>query len=120
MDGKWSNCGAWFAVSDDQGTLTLFGTGDKGRYDPLPSEQFFPWDYSPIVHDVHRFVLDERTQQPPHLLPRTIICDVLGRPHDIQPLTAASTYPHSAPLFRVSRALLTVCILFHSRAAERS
>jgi hypothetical protein len=90
VDGKWSGNGLWFATSDDQGTMTLFGTGDKVAYDSAPQEQFFPWDFASVLQDANHYVIDERTQQPHYMLPRTVICDVLGRPHSIAPPTVAS------------------------------
>jgi hypothetical protein len=90
VDGKWSSSGLWFAVSDDQGTMSLFGTGDKAAYDAAPQEQFFPWDFASVLQDANHYAIDERTSQPHHLLPRNVICDVLGRPHSISPPTVAS------------------------------
>ena len=47
----------------------------------LPEEMFFHTDYRPLIRDANNFVLDEQTQQPPHLMPPPFLVDIDGNPH---------------------------------------
>lgn len=47
----------------------------------LPEEYFFHTDYRPLIRDQNSFVLDEQTQQPPHLMPPPFLVDMDGNPH---------------------------------------
>lgn len=42
---------------------------------------FFHSDYRPLIRDANNFVLDEQTQQAPHLMPPPFLVDVDGNPH---------------------------------------
>lgn len=42
---------------------------------------FFHTDYRPLIRDANNFVLDEQTQQAPHLMPPPFLVDVDGNPH---------------------------------------
>lgn len=42
---------------------------------------FFHTDYRPLIRDAHNYVLDEQTQQAPHLMPPPFLVDVDGNPH---------------------------------------
>lgn len=47
----------------------------------LPDQVFFHTDYRPLIRDNNGFVLDEQTQQAPHLMPPPFLVDVDGNPH---------------------------------------
>jgi hypothetical protein len=47
----------------------------------LPEEMFFHTDYRPLIRDANHYVLDEQTQQPPHLMPPPFLVDIDGNPH---------------------------------------
>lgn len=47
----------------------------------LPDQVFFHTDYRPLIRDGNGFVLDEQTQQAPHLMPPPFLVDVDGNPH---------------------------------------
>lgn len=47
----------------------------------LPDQVFFHTDYRPLIRDANGFVLDEQTQQAPHLMPPPFLVDVDGNPH---------------------------------------
>lgn len=47
----------------------------------LPDQVFFHTDYRPLIRDTNGFVLDEQTQQAPHLMPPPFLVDVDGNPH---------------------------------------
>lgn len=47
----------------------------------LPDQVFFHTDYRPLIRDSNGFVLDEQTQQAPHLMPPPFLVDVDGNPH---------------------------------------
>lgn len=47
----------------------------------LPDQVFFHTDYRPLIRDSKGFVLDEQTQQAPHLMPPPFLVDVDGNPH---------------------------------------
>lgn len=42
---------------------------------------FFHSDYRPLIRDANNYVLDEQTQQAPHLMPPPFLVDVDGNPH---------------------------------------
>ena len=46
-----------------------------------PDDQFFHTDYRPLIRDSNNYVLDEQTQQPPHLMPPPFLVDIDGNPH---------------------------------------
>ena len=47
----------------------------------LPEEYFFHTDYRPLIRDQNGYVLDEQTQQSPHLMPPPFLVDIDGNPH---------------------------------------
>jgi hypothetical protein len=47
----------------------------------MPSEVFFHTDYRPLIRDANGFVLDEQTQQPPHLMPPPFLVNIDGNPY---------------------------------------
>lgn len=47
----------------------------------IADQMFFHTDYRPLIRDAHNFVLDEQTQQAPHLMPPPFLVDVDGNPH---------------------------------------
>jgi len=42
---------------------------------------FFHTDYRPLIRDANNYVLDEQTQQAPHLMPSPFLVDIDGNPH---------------------------------------
>ena len=42
---------------------------------------FFHTDYRPLVRDANGYVLDEQTQQAPHLMPPPFLVDIDGNPY---------------------------------------
>ena len=71
VDGHWSHDGSSIIVADVAGQWHLYSMGQfafptRGLYD-----QFFASDYAPMVRDVNEYVLDQETQQPPHLRQNT-------------------------------------------------
>ena len=42
---------------------------------------FFHTDYRPLIRDTNNYVLDEQTQQAPHLMPPPFLVDIDGNPH---------------------------------------
>lgn len=47
----------------------------------IPDQMFFHTDYRPLIRDSNSYVLDEQTQQAPHLMPPPFLVDVDGNPH---------------------------------------
>lgn len=47
----------------------------------IPDQMFFHTDFRPLIRDSNNFVLDEQTQQAPHLMPPPFLVDVDGNPH---------------------------------------
>eukprot|EP01083_Nonionella_stella_P026714 73585_1 len=76
-DGSFTRDGALFAVANQHGRVFLFGARSKDRYLLTPSEQFFYNDYAVIREDIHRNIVDEVTQRPPHTL-ESRLCDSQG------------------------------------------
>ncbi|XP_078699475.1 bromodomain and WD repeat-containing protein 3-like isoform X1 [Branchiostoma floridae x Branchiostoma belcheri] len=81
FDCKFSPTGMHFAATDSHGHLLIFGFGSKEPYSKIPEEMFFHTDYRPLIRDSNNYVLDEQTQQAPHLMPPPFLVDVDGNPH---------------------------------------
>ena len=47
----------------------------------IPDQMFFHTDYRPLIRDTNNYVLDEQTQQAPHLMPPPFLVDIDGNPH---------------------------------------
>uniref|UniRef100_A0A8D0GR10 Bromo domain-containing protein n=1 Tax=Sphenodon punctatus TaxID=8508 RepID=A0A8D0GR10_SPHPU len=82
FDCKFSPDGQHFACTDSHGHLLLFGFGCSRYYEKIPDQMFFHTDYRPLIRDANNYVLDEQTQQAPHLMPPPFLVDVDGNPHD--------------------------------------
>uniref|UniRef100_A0A665VRW9 Pleckstrin homology domain interacting protein n=1 Tax=Echeneis naucrates TaxID=173247 RepID=A0A665VRW9_ECHNA len=81
FDCKCSPDGQHFAATDSHGHLLIFGFGSSSKYDKIADQMFFHTDYRPLIRDANNFVLDEQTQQAPHLMPPPFLVDVDGNPH---------------------------------------
>ncbi|CAL1571939.1 unnamed protein product [Knipowitschia caucasica] len=81
FDCKFTPDGQRFACTDSHGHLLIFGFGSNKPYEKLPDQVFFHTDYRPLIRDSNGFVLDEQTQQAPHLMPPPFLVDVDGNPH---------------------------------------
>ncbi|XP_015274333.1 PREDICTED: bromodomain and WD repeat-containing protein 3 [Gekko japonicus] len=81
FDCKFSPDGQHFACTDSHGHLLLFGFGCNRFYEKIPDQMFFHTDFRPLIRDVNNYVLDEQTQQAPHLMPPPFLVDVDGNPH---------------------------------------
>ncbi|XP_060761728.1 bromodomain and WD repeat-containing protein 3 isoform X2 [Neoarius graeffei] len=81
FDCKFTPDGHRFACTDSHGHLVIFGFGSSKPYEKLPDQLFFHTDYRPLIRDSNGFVLDEQTQQAPHLMPPPFLVDVDGNPH---------------------------------------
>ncbi|KAM6932903.1 LOW QUALITY PROTEIN: bromodomain and WD repeat-containing protein 3 [Xenentodon cancila] len=81
FDCKFTPDGQRFACTDSHGHLLIFGFGGSKPYEKLPDQVFFHTDYRPLIRDANGFVLDEQTQQAPHLMPPPFLVDVDGNPH---------------------------------------
>ncbi|XP_045441201.1 bromodomain and WD repeat-containing protein 1 isoform X5 [Pipistrellus kuhlii] len=57
------------------------GTKMKHYFNMIPEQMFFHTDYRPLIRDSNNYVLDEQTQQAPHLMPPPFLVDVDGNPH---------------------------------------
>uniref|UniRef100_A0A2K5RNF9 Bromodomain and WD repeat-containing protein 1 n=1 Tax=Cebus imitator TaxID=2715852 RepID=A0A2K5RNF9_CEBIM len=99
FDCKFSQDGQHFACTDSHGHLLIFGFGCSKPYEKVifntffnylifvsfnmykPQNMFFHTDYRPLIRDSNNYVLDEQTQQAPHLMPPPFLVDVDGNPH---------------------------------------
>ncbi|XP_078068075.1 bromodomain and WD repeat-containing protein 3 isoform X4 [Mustelus asterias] len=81
FDCKFSADGQHFACTDSHGHLLIFGFGCSKLYEKIPDQMFFHTDYRPLIRDSNNYVLDEQTQQAPHLMPPPFLVDVDGNPH---------------------------------------
>ncbi|NXY69616.1 BRWD1 protein, partial [Glareola pratincola] len=81
FDCKFSLDGQHFACTDSHGHLLIFGFGCSRPYEKIPDQMFFHTDYRPLIRDSNNYVLDEQTQQAPHLMPPPFLVDVDGNPH---------------------------------------
>ncbi|XP_046581352.1 bromodomain and WD repeat-containing protein 3-like [Haliotis rubra] len=85
FDCKFAPDGLSFAAVDSHGHLLMFGFGSNEKYQKVPKEVFFHTDYRPLIRDANNYVLDEQTQQPPHLMPPPFLVDIDGNPY--RPIT---------------------------------
>ncbi|KAM4795606.1 bromodomain and WD repeat-containing protein 1 [Rhinophrynus dorsalis] len=81
LDCKLSADGQHMASTDSHGHVLIFGFGCSKPYEKIPDQMFFHTDYRPLCRDANNFVLDEQTQQAPHLMPPPFLVDVDGNPH---------------------------------------
>uniref|UniRef100_A0A670Z897 Bromodomain and WD repeat domain containing 1 n=1 Tax=Pseudonaja textilis TaxID=8673 RepID=A0A670Z897_PSETE len=81
FDCKFSSDGQHFTCTDSHGHLLIFGFGCNKPYEKIPDQMFFHTDYRPLIRDSNNYVLDEQTQQAPHLMPPPFLVDVDGNPH---------------------------------------
>ncbi|XP_059154571.1 bromodomain and WD repeat-containing protein 3-like [Physella acuta] len=81
FDCKFSPDGHSLAATDSHGHLLLLGFGTNERCKKIPQQMFFHTDYRPLMRDANNFVLDEQTQQPPHLMPPPFLVDIDGNPY---------------------------------------
>ncbi|XP_029700101.1 bromodomain and WD repeat-containing protein 3 isoform X2 [Takifugu rubripes] len=81
FDCKFTPDGQSFACTDSHGHLLIFGFGSSRPFEKIPDQVFFHTDYRPMIRDANGFVLDEQTQQAPHLMPPPFLVDVDGNPH---------------------------------------
>jgi hypothetical protein len=70
------------ASTDSHGYLSIFGFGSSEKYKRIPGELFFHTDYRPLMRDSNEFVVDEQTQQPPHLMQPPFLVNADGNPYD--------------------------------------
>ncbi|KAJ8405733.1 hypothetical protein AAFF_G00311700 [Aldrovandia affinis] len=84
FDCKFSADGQHFACTDSHGHVLIFGFGCSRPYEKIPDQMFFHTDFRPLIRDSNNFVLDEQTQQAPHLMPPPFLVDVDGNPHPTQ------------------------------------
>ncbi|KAK7108775.1 PH-interacting protein-like [Littorina saxatilis] len=80
-DCKFTPDGQSFAATDSHGHLLFFGFGANEEIKKVPQEVFFHTDYRPLIRDANNFVLDEQTQQPPHLMPPPFLVNIDGNPY---------------------------------------
>ncbi|ESP01057.1 hypothetical protein LOTGIDRAFT_140025, partial [Lottia gigantea] len=81
FDCKFSPDGLKIAATDSHGHLLVFGFGYNNKYKEVPQELFFHTDYRPLIRDTNSYVLDEQTQQAPHLMPPPFLVDIDGNPY---------------------------------------
>ncbi|KAL3881699.1 hypothetical protein ACJMK2_028102 [Sinanodonta woodiana] len=81
FDCKFASDGLNFAATDSHGHLILYGFGTNEKHKKIPQEVFFHTDYRPLIRDANNFVLDEQTQQAPHLMPPPFLVDIDGNPY---------------------------------------
>ncbi|GFR48989.1 hypothetical protein Agub_g11008, partial [Astrephomene gubernaculifera] len=87
VDGHFSPDGAQLAVTDTAGQLHVYGIPVAAAADVMarsPYDQFLASDYNGLLRDANGWVLDELTQQPPHLMTRQLLCDYANHPHPIE------------------------------------
>lgn len=80
-DCKFTPDGQSFAATDSHGHLLFFGFGVNEKIKQVPQEVFFHTDYRPLIRDANSYVLDEQTQQPPHLMPSPFLVNIDGNPY---------------------------------------
>ncbi|EDV25019.1 uncharacterized protein TRIADDRAFT_25819, partial [Trichoplax adhaerens] len=81
FDCKFASDGLTFAASDSFGHLSIFGTDCSNEYKRLPEQMFFHTDYHPLRRDQNEYVIDEQSQQPPHLMPPPVLVNADGMPY---------------------------------------
>ena len=82
-------------LTDQLGSVNVYGCENPSQFQDLPTEQFFHTDYQPVRRDAQQNVVDEATEvccirelarvraayalkAMPHLMPRGALCDIEG------------------------------------------
>ncbi|XP_052241692.1 bromodomain and WD repeat-containing protein 3-like isoform X2 [Dreissena polymorpha] len=81
FDCKLSKDGCSFIATDSHGHLMVYGHSGSEKYSKIPHDVFFHTDYRPLMRDSNHYVLDEQTQQAPHLMPPPFLVDLDGNPY---------------------------------------
>ncbi|NXY85795.1 BRWD1 protein, partial [Alcedo cyanopectus] len=81
FDCKFSPDGQHIACTDSYGHLLILGFGSSTAYEKIPDQMFFHTDYRPLIRDSNDYVLDEQTQQAPHLMSPPFLVDEDGNPY---------------------------------------
>ncbi|GIM13074.1 hypothetical protein Vretimale_16295, partial [Volvox reticuliferus] len=95
VDGHFAPDGAQLAVTDTAGQLHLYGVPVAAASDVMaraPYDQFLGSDYNGLIRDMNGWVLDELTQQPPHLMTKQTLCDYSNHPYPIEIQAAFSAH----------------------------
>ncbi|CAJ0923427.1 unnamed protein product [Ranitomeya imitator] len=61
--------------------LLIKGPSHFACEESIADQMYFHSDYRPLIRDANNYVLDEQTQQAPHLMPPPFLVDVDGNPH---------------------------------------
>jgi hypothetical protein len=85
LDAQFSKDGSKLLVIDNGGSFSVYGCQvDKGHYSHGVTEQMFLSDYHPLRFNDNFLAVDDNTQLPPHLQPRSNICNFDGREYFYQ------------------------------------
>ena len=76
VDGHWSPDGSSLVVSDVAGQWHLYSVGAPSLVRHARYDQFLESDYDRLTRDVNNAVIDDNTQQPPHLRPTRCPCQL--------------------------------------------
>ena len=75
VDGHWAPDGTSLVVSDVAGQWHAYSLGAPDLVKHARYDQFLESDYDRLTRDVNNAVIDDNTQQPPHLRPtRCFLC----------------------------------------------
>ncbi len=74
VDGHWSPDGSSLVVSDVAGQWHMYSVGAPTMVKHARYDQFLESDYDRLTRDVNNAVIDDNTQQPPHLRPTRYPC----------------------------------------------
>ncbi|XP_052810053.1 PH-interacting protein-like isoform X2 [Mya arenaria] len=81
FDCKLASDGGSFIATDSHGHMMIYGHASPEKYSAVPNDVFFHTDYRPLMRDSNNYVLDEQTQQAPHLMPPPFLVDIDGNPY---------------------------------------
>jgi len=80
----YAKTGADLVCSDSMGRLNFLSTGAGKDYRAAPPQQFFMNDKGQLIYDQNGNALDNASQLPPHLVPKTKLCDTQLVPYEFQ------------------------------------
>jgi len=85
LDGSFDHDGLTLILTDDNGRISVFDTLSNEAQNLAPGwmrEQYFANDYYELFYDANGYCVEQGSQQPPHLAPRSARCNHSGEAWD--------------------------------------
>ena len=103
VDGHWSPDGSSLVVSDVAGQWHAYSLGAPDMVKHACYDQFLESDYDRLTRDVNNAVIDDNTQQPPHMRPTR--CPLPSTPSPSPALALGYLHNENLPCLHCSESL---------------